>query len=69
MKLLGASTSFAVDQPSPLVLLCSSDTYWFGLRGRFLAHKCIILYKTTDIFYATEENNVAQFKIKVELNE
>ena len=25
--------------------------------------------KTTDIFYATKENNVAQFKIKVEINE
>ena len=34
---------FAVDQPSLLVLLGSSDTYLFGLRGRFLAHKCIKL--------------------------
>ena len=25
--------------------------------------------KTTDIFYATKENNVAQFKIKVEIAE
>ena len=26
-------------------------------------------YKTTGIFYATKENNVAQFKIKVEIND
>ena len=29
----------------------------------------LIFCKTTDIFYATKENNVAQFKIKVEIDE
>ena len=28
----------------------------------------LICCKTTDIFYATKENNVAQFKIKVEID-
>ena len=29
----------------------------------------LIFCKTKDIFYVTKENNVAQFKIKVEINE
>ena len=29
----------------------------------------LIFCKTTDIFYVTKENNVAQFKIKVEIDE
>ena len=29
----------------------------------------IFFCKTTDVFYATKENNVAQFKIKVEIDE
>ena len=29
----------------------------------------IFFCKITDIFYATKGNNVAQFKIKVEINE
>ena len=29
----------------------------------------LIFCKATDIFYATKENNVAQFKVKVEISE
>ena len=29
----------------------------------------LIFCKTTDIFYVTKENNVAQFKMKVEIDE
>ena len=29
----------------------------------------LIFCETTDIFYATKKNNVAQFKIKVEIGE
>ena len=29
----------------------------------------LIFCKTTDIFYVTKENNVAQYKIKVEIDE
>ena len=29
----------------------------------------LIFCKTTDIFYVTKENNVAQFEIKVEIDE
>ena len=29
----------------------------------------LIFLKDSDIFYATKENNVAQFKIKVEIDE
>ena len=39
----GAFNVFAVDQPLPFVLPWFSDTWLFGLRGRFLAHECIIL--------------------------
>ena len=42
MKLLGASTSLRSTKPRPQFCLGSSETELFGLRGRFLAHKCII---------------------------
>ena len=29
----------------------------------------LIFCKTTDIFYVTKENNIAKFKIKVEIDE
>ena len=35
----------------------------------YLQSTLIFFCKTTDIFYATKENNVAQFKIKVEIDE
>ena len=35
----------------------------------YLQSTLIFFCKTTDIFYATKENNVAQFKIKVEIAE
>ena len=31
--------------------------------------RTLIFCKTTDIFYATKEKNVTQFKIKVEIDE
>ena len=37
------STSFRSTKSRPLFCLSFSDTYLVGLRGRFLAHKCIIL--------------------------
>ena len=39
----GASTSLRSTNPRPLFCLGSSDTQFFGLHGRFLAHKYIIL--------------------------
>ena len=35
----------------------------------YLQSTLFFFCKTTDIFYAIKENNVAQFKIKVEIDE
>ena len=43
MNILGASTSLRSINPRPWLCFGSSDTWLFVLRGRFLAHKCIIL--------------------------